>query len=414
MVRLLAIPIRSKANVVPREYQADFVKRIIAQETRVRKRPASLSIEQHAAYRKQLQCIRFIKPENDAKEVYKPVVGVNELRVTPIFNIAYDTGVFPAEAAPRPAGRLLPTDIEYWSGPAELVANQKKPKGDPQDGNLRMKAITSAGGGDEEPPDEDSKQLNELLSAETTGRGPSKALCYEDILMMIVRRPRTDRPVPMVAIEFIHHKACNKKPRPTIFYFTPTKRLIFCPVSIIALVLSLEEDVEEQLYRLFAHVSLARDHPAMGDMVPDDVWQNLPPDPEIVGLEERHARRKQGRYRVQGWDDEAEARELTEQIRTKHDQREKAAVKESREWYFYSRPTWDIERQARGKIEDEEEEYPADLADDDIFQLRVETIDLQAALWDKRETVKARPYTRAGPSSPSNDNLLSGNRFHCS
>ncbi|RYP30216.1 hypothetical protein DL767_006363 [Monosporascus sp. MG133] len=164
----------------------------------------------------------------------------------PDFDMAYDTGVFPAERhRVQLAGCYL---LMSYTGarPAELVDDQRtKPKGGPLDEILRMKAITSAGGSDaddkdksdeaddEVPPDEDSKQLNELLSAETTVCGCSKALCYKDILMIIVRHPRTGRLIPVMAVNFIHHKGCDKKPRPTIFYFTLTKKLILCTVSIV-------------------------------------------------------------------------------------------------------------------------------------------------------------------------------------
>lgn len=49
---------------------------------------------------------------------------------------------------------------------------------------------------------------------ETTKRGRPKALCYEDILMMLVRHPVTGLPVLAMAIKFIHHKGADKKPRP--------------------------------------------------------------------------------------------------------------------------------------------------------------------------------------------------------
>ncbi|RYP63007.1 hypothetical protein DL771_009492 [Monosporascus sp. 5C6A] len=132
-----------------------------------------------------------------------------------------------------PAGCYL---LMWYTGarPAELVDNQrKKPKGGPLDEILRMKAIASAGGSDadgkdksgkvddedkfieaddEEPPDEDPSILTSC-SADTTGRGCSKALYYEDTLMMIVRHPWTDRLIPVIATKFIHYKRCDKKLR---------------------------------------------------------------------------------------------------------------------------------------------------------------------------------------------------------
>lgn len=104
----------------------------------------------------------------------------------------------------------------------------------------------------ESAPDKDSQLLESLLSQETVGRGRPKALCYEDIMMMIVRHPATGRCIPAMAIKFIHHKGADNKPRPyvvilastqslltnrlhyrTIFYFSPTRKLIFCAVSTI-------------------------------------------------------------------------------------------------------------------------------------------------------------------------------------
>lgn len=52
---------------------------------------------------------------------------------------------------------------------------------------------------------------------ETTKRGRPKALCYEDILMMLVRHPVTGLPVLAMAIKFIHHKGADKKPKPYDF-----------------------------------------------------------------------------------------------------------------------------------------------------------------------------------------------------
>ena len=169
----------------------------------------------------------------------------------------------------------------------------------------------------------------------------------------------------------------------------------------------LEEEQQSQLFRLFAHVSLTRDPRATADMVPPEVWATLPPDPEIVQLEEQRAELKQGNYRIDGHINEEKIRQLSQEIRNKRALRGKQFVKEYREHYFYHRPTWDIERQARGE---EEEEYsepainvtiperarlaeifchqPDNLTEDQIFELKIEVVDLMAALCDKRETAR--------------------------
>lgn len=61
MVRPPAIP-GSKANVAPPEYYADFLKRITAKDNKAAKRPAPLSVQQYAAYRKRLAGVRLIRP----------------------------------------------------------------------------------------------------------------------------------------------------------------------------------------------------------------------------------------------------------------------------------------------------------------------------------------------------------------
>ena len=69
-------------------------------------------------------------------------------------------------------------------------------------------------GSDEQALDEESRRIDKLLSLDTAKRGRPKALCYEDIQMMIVRHPVTRRPVPAMAIKFTHHKGADNKPRP--------------------------------------------------------------------------------------------------------------------------------------------------------------------------------------------------------
>ena len=183
---------------------------------------------------------------------------------------------------------------------------------------------------------------------------------------------------------------------------------------------ALEEKKEDRLYKMFAHVSLTRDPRATRDMVPEEVWANAKPDPEIVALEERRAQLKNGRYRIQGLECEAEVRELTEQIRTKRKQYDEAIVRDYREYYFYNRSTWDIERQLRGEAEEEYAEpeidlciperarlagllchQPKDQSDEELLDFRIEINDLMVALCSKRETVKRNRIRRTYQTAPS-------------
>ncbi|KAI0128263.1 hypothetical protein BJ170DRAFT_682059 [Xylariales sp. AK1849] len=124
--------------------------------------------------------------------------------------------------------------------PAELVNHERKA---PKDGSLdelfRAKAVILAevgavddGQEHEEPMDEGCLQIYALLLKETAGRYRPKALCYEDILVMIVRHPVTGQDTLAMSIKFIRHKGCDNKPRPTIFFFTPSKKMIFCPILL--------------------------------------------------------------------------------------------------------------------------------------------------------------------------------------
>lgn len=179
----------------------------------------------------------------------------------------------------------------------------------------------------------------------------------------------------------------------------------------------LEKEKQDQLFRMFAHVSLTRDPRATRDMVPPEVWKNAAPDPDILSLEEQRNRLKQGRHRIAGHKHEEEIRKLTEKIRTKRAEYERIIVKEYREYYFYNRPTWDFEAQARGEIEEAYKEpaievaiperarlanllchQPQNLTNEQLTQRRVEVVDLMVALCDKRDTGRvneARPHLQS-------------------
>ncbi|KAF3768368.1 hypothetical protein M406DRAFT_250781, partial [Cryphonectria parasitica EP155] len=474
----------------------------------------------------------------------KLVLNVDSLKVILIFNIAYDTSIFPSERQRVNLSGCYMIICYTGVRPAELVHNERKP---PKNGSLEKlfgrKGVMVADDDDEadwEKMDDISKKVCLLLQKETSLRGRPKALCYEDILMMIVRHPVTGRGVLAMSIKFIHHKGCDNKPKPTIFFFFPAKKVLFCPLLLFlglalsdhafdapsikgaASVLSsgipdglqciplrwketkkkipffrrvssdgtlsedeamlyatlrdnmgrqsldlgsekkwtpragrrgaanaangdapdavrdqmmrhdprfftfhcaylnenakfdfqncfLEDEKEDQLFRLLAHVSLTRDPRATRDMVPPEVWANLQPDPEITALEERRAELKQGQYRFDGQENETEIRKLTDTIRSKKQQRAKRVVKDYREFYFYHRPTWDFERQARGEVVEQYTEpaidlviperarlakllrsQPENLSNEERIELSIEMVDCYIALCSKRETVKRK------------------------
>jgi hypothetical protein len=62
--------------------------------------------------------------------------------------------------------------------------------------------------------DKDSQVLEGILAQEAEARGRPKALCYEDVQLMVVRHPETGEDVLTMAVKLIHHKGADKKPKP--------------------------------------------------------------------------------------------------------------------------------------------------------------------------------------------------------
>jgi hypothetical protein len=170
----------------------------------------------------------------------KPVVGVDGLRVLLTFNFAFDSRILPCE------GQRAQLDGCYkilaYTGvrPAELVDNERPiPKDNAMaelfgkkvvednvgtDGNIDGAIPTDSGycsddGGNGDVGtdlNEHCKMLNEHLAQEHSRSGRPKALCYEDIQLMVVRHPMTSRGITAMAIKFIHHKGADNKPRPYV------------------------------------------------------------------------------------------------------------------------------------------------------------------------------------------------------
>lgn len=141
-----------------------------------------------------------------------------ELRVIVIFNMAYDTTMFPCERQRIQLWACYQFLVYTGARPAELVDGERKK---PKDGSIKelfgKKAVMLPQEGDEDDqvaPDAASQKIDGLLLQETEGRGRPKALCYEDILMMMVRHPETGQTIPAMAVKFVHHKGSDRKPKP--------------------------------------------------------------------------------------------------------------------------------------------------------------------------------------------------------
>ncbi|RYP34851.1 hypothetical protein DL767_004076 [Monosporascus sp. MG133] len=241
--------------------------------------------------------------------------------------------------------------------------------------------------------DKDDKLFEEMLLAEIIGRGRPKALCYEDILLMVVRYPVTGEDVYVMAVKFIYHKGADNKPKPIVLNdnvfnapnltnvkavfgvknlgpvkCTPLrwkkewlKRPIFRRFNGLNIsenealqYAKLRDDMarqsfdageekpmqpkdwrrraaneangnnaviyeayEDALIEMLTYISVTRDPRAGRDIVPNEIWQNMPPDPEIVELEQRRERLKGGRYRIKGNGNEQKIWDLIKEIRSK-------------------------------------------------------------------------------------------------
>jgi Protein of unknown function (DUF3435) len=79
----------------------------------------------------------------------------------------------------------------------------------------------------------------------------------------------------------------------------------------------LEEPTEDSLIGMLSHIGLMRDPRATKDMVPEEVWVEMPLDPEIATLEAERAQLKGGRCRIRGTANKEQIRELTRLIASK-------------------------------------------------------------------------------------------------
>ncbi|KAK4198138.1 hypothetical protein QBC40DRAFT_230740 [Triangularia verruculosa] len=556
-----------------RQHNVNFIQRFTEQETarRVEKRPESLTAEQRAALRKQLSDTQFLTPNYADKTKIniagmlrkwkryrlqapntrgKDVANADTLLVLQTFNIKYDTGIFSWERHRIQLSGCYLGLAFTGARPAEFVDGERKSGNDRCLEELFPRHDTGSAPNDEDN-DRHFRLLEELILQERSSRGRSKALCYEDILLMMVRHPETGKDSLAMSIKLAHHKGADNKPKPTIFFFTPTRRLIFCFISMIVSLAvhdrafaatkftsvrevfqakirgpvkctplrwkkkwlkrpifrrlndsiveddsdeSISEDesdgsstskyqplpyqkllddmarqsldageenpikpkawrnasdavrdqmmrhdpkwatfnsayinekvgfhlqnaflnkpTEDSLLGMLSHIGLMRDPRASKDMVPDEVWEMMPPDSEIAALKAERAQLKGGQYRIKGTDNEDRIRELTRLIATKEAQRKNTIRQAYRKDYFHDRPTWDIEADGQ-----EEEEYvepaidlhiperaklaemlcnqPDNLSSTELLEFRIQVAELMVTLCGRQETGRKRTPRRA-------------------
>ncbi|KAK8078688.1 hypothetical protein PG994_002495, partial [Apiospora phragmitis] len=108
----------------------------------------------------------------------KPVVNSNGVFALLVFSIAYDDGVFATLAY-------------IGARPGELVDNETPKLSDGSWEDLfAFKCLTSSNKDNNHALDE-FQLLDNILARETTDCGRPKALCYEDIRLMVVRHLET-------------------------------------------------------------------------------------------------------------------------------------------------------------------------------------------------------------------------------
>lgn len=187
----------------------------------------------------------------------------------------------------------------------------------------------------------------------------------------------------------------------------------------------LDEPLEDELLQFWSHMGMTCDPRATKNMVPAEVWQNMPLNPEITNLQKELANLKGNDFRVEGRDNEKDIRQLVQNIRSKKSQWAKKVQVTYRQYYFQKSSNWEIERQLRGEVEtDEGEEAEAegeyvrpaihlhiperaevaeilvnqvdDLSHEELNKIRIRVVELMTILNQKRETVKRKRILQKG------------------
>ncbi|KAK4108882.1 hypothetical protein N656DRAFT_792137 [Canariomyces notabilis] len=444
--------------VEDRDYNANFVLRFTRREAKQwnAKRPEALTAEQRAALRKQLEDTQFLQPDytdktkiniaawgtwrevlwkatwatamdfleylcyiytielgrymdiNDSNEVEKDVANSDALLRLLTSNIKYNTAILSWEKHRIYLPGCYLGLAFTGARPAEFVDGERSSG---KDGCLEELFPQYATGGapsdEDKAPDELSRLLERMISQEYEGCGRPKALCYEDILLMVVRHPETGEDVLAMSIKLAHYKGADNKPQPTIFFFTPTRRLIFCFISIIVSLAVHDRAFAASKFSSVRAVfqaknrgpvkctplrwkkkwlkrpvfrrlddSIAKDNSISEDESDESdesdssdksdgseyqllPYQKLLDDMKRQSLDageenpiEPKAWRRGAANVANGTENEDRIRELTKLIASMEAQRRKKIRRAYREDYFYNRPTWDIEAD-----KSDEEEY---------------------------------------------------------
>lgn len=175
----------------------------------------------------------------------KPFLNSDRLREILHYIWAYDTTVLPRETLRLQLAGSYQVSCYTGAQPADLVDNKEEKIRDGPiktlSGNTAVHSATP-GRGQDDPSgalDPDRNVLDDFFLQEPAEHGQPKALCYEDIQMMIMRHPDTKRCIPAMTMKLTnHHRGGNNKAGPRTFHFIPSEQLLLCPIlTIIALAL---------------------------------------------------------------------------------------------------------------------------------------------------------------------------------
>ena len=145
----------------------------------------------------------------------KDVANVDTLLVLLTFNIKFDTGIFSCEGHRVQLPGCYLGLAFTGARPAEFVDGERKTSKDGCLEELFPRHATGSTSSDEDKaPDEHSRLLEEMILREYKSRGRPKALCYEDIMLMVVRHPETSEDVLAMSVKLAHHKGADNKPKP--------------------------------------------------------------------------------------------------------------------------------------------------------------------------------------------------------
>ena len=136
----------------------------------------------------------------------KPVMGVDDLLRVLVYHWAKDQSVFPNERQRVQLATILLFAAYTSSRPAELVDAQVSEKSKKNENNWKWRS--------EDDPWNDSSNTDFADGVRDTRRR-SKAICYEDVCLMVLRNPDNDgRPVVAMEVTLSHHKGVDRKPKP--------------------------------------------------------------------------------------------------------------------------------------------------------------------------------------------------------